>query len=73
MSDNVAWPLTPERQRCCLVNAINMMTKRHKRSVPLWSLVGEITGHGSGYSILICVANKWNPNQQCNNKGDFVL
>lgn len=37
--------------------------KKKYRGLPLWSFVGELTGHGSGYSRDICMANGWNPVQ----------
>jgi len=42
---------------------------RHKfRGASLWSLVGQITGHGSGYSYDICKSANLNPNQCCGGK-----
>ena len=39
---------------------------RHRfKGCPLWSLVGHITGHGSGYSIEICKSANLNPTQLC--------
>ena len=31
------------------------------KGVPLWSFVADLTQHGSGYSIAICLALGWNP------------
>lgn len=37
---------------------------RHKfRRIPLWSLVSDVTGHGSGYSYDICLSANLDPNQ----------
>lgn len=39
---------------------------RHKcRKTPLWSMVGSITGHGSGYSWEVCVSANLDPGQDC--------
>lgn len=42
---------------------------RHKfRGSPLWSMVSQITGHGSGYSHEICKSANLNPSQECGRK-----
>lgn len=48
--------------RIIIINCHAML--RHKfKQVPLWSLVGNITGHGSGNSIEICRSANLDPNQ----------
>jgi hypothetical protein len=46
-------PLSNERMASLLNNACHML-KRTELNVPLWSIVGGLTGHGSGYSAKIC-------------------
>lgn len=42
---------------------------RHRyRGVPLWSMVGKITGHGSGNSAKICESANLDPHQPASNK-----
>ncbi len=57
------WPLSEVRQKTVLRNAINLIPKKERRGVPLWSLVSSLTNHGSGYSREICAACGWNPDQ----------
>jgi hypothetical protein len=39
---------------------------RHKyRNSPLWAMVSDITGHGSTYSVEICLQCGYDPNQNC--------
>lgn len=38
------------------------------RGMSLWSMVGDITGHGSGYSVDICRTANLDPHQPCNVK-----
>lgn len=46
-------PLSNDRMKCLISNSISMMRQR-ELGVPLWSIVGSLTGHGSGYSCMIC-------------------
>lgn len=41
------------------------MLRNKFRGVQLWSMVGHITGHGSGYSIEICKTANLDPMQPC--------
>lgn len=56
------WPMPPERVKELILSAHNQLRKQFK-GVPLWSFVGNLTHHGSGYSHKICEANGWNANQ----------
>lgn len=40
---------------------IEMRSIRRWRGASLWTWVGAITGHGSGYSLQICVEMGWDP------------
>lgn len=40
---------------------LEMRTMRAWRGCSLWSWVGAVTGHGSGYSLQICVELGWDP------------
>lgn len=56
------WPLDAVRQREVLVNAHRMIRTQYKGR-PLWVFIRELTGHGSGYSGLICSTNGWSADQ----------
>jgi hypothetical protein len=36
---------------------------RHRQPAPLWSRVGQLFNHGSGYSWAICVKYGFNPDE----------
>lgn len=40
---------------------VEMRTVRRYRGMSLWSWVGHVTGHGSGYSYQICQELGWDP------------
>lgn len=51
-----------ETARLIILNVHRIV--RHKfRRIPLWSLVSDVTGHGSGYSYDICLSANLDPNQ----------
>lgn len=56
------WPMSPDRQKQALRNAHGLLRRQYK-GVPLWSFIADITSHGCGYSIEICKACGWNPDQ----------
>jgi hypothetical protein len=56
--------LTGETARVVIVNCHSLLRHKYRR-FPLWSLVGDITGHGSGYSIEVCKSAGLDPNQLC--------
>ncbi len=41
-----------------------MRRMREWRGCTLWSWVGAVTGHGSGYSLQICVELGWDPDMK---------
>lgn len=48
-----------------LRNAFHEMRRmRYWRGSTLWSWVGAVTGHGSGYSLQICVELGWDPDMR---------
>jgi hypothetical protein len=61
-TDDPLLPLSNERMRYLIQSAITMMG-RSKLGVPLWSIVGSLTSHGSGYSYQICRELRLDPNQ----------
>lgn len=54
--------ISGETARIIIANCHAIMRHRF-RQVPLWSLVGQITGHGSGNSIAICNSANLDPHQ----------
>lgn len=65
-------PLSNERMRCLVQNACRQM-KRTELGVPLWSIVGGLCGHGSGFSIEICKQLGLDPNQIVrSNRHEFI-
>ena len=56
--------ISGQRARIIIKNAHALL--RHKfRGIALWSLVSQITGHGSGYSSQICETANLDPFQKC--------
>lgn len=56
--------ISGQRARIIIKNAHALL--RHKfRGIVLWSLVSQITGHGSGYSSQICETANLDPFQKC--------
>lgn len=47
-----------------IIANVHAMVSRKYRGVPLWSMVGHIFGHGSGYSIEICISAGLDPHQK---------
>lgn len=43
---------------------LHMRDQRRWRGSLLWSWVGAVTGHGSGYSAQICKELGWDPNMR---------
>lgn len=56
--------MTDERLRGAIVNMHAHIGRKHRGS-PLWSLVGNIFGHGSGVSAQICRQVGLDPYQLC--------
>ncbi len=53
--------------RIVIINAHALL--RHKyRGVPLWCMVSDLTGHGSGYGAQICRSANLDPMQNCGAK-----
>jgi len=48
------------RLTCAIANCHRMLRHRYRKS-PLWALVSDITGHGSGHSIEICLQCGYDP------------
>lgn len=56
--------ISGETARIIIKNAHVLL--RHKfRGMVLWSLVSDITGHGSGYSAQVCESANLDPFQKC--------
>lgn len=56
--------ISGEVARIIIVNSYALL--RHKfRGTPLWSMVSQITGHGSGYSYIICDSAGLDGGQTC--------
>ena len=53
-----------ENARIIIENA-HALLRRKFRGSPLWSMVGQLTGHGSGYSHAICESANLDPGQLC--------
>lgn len=54
--------MSGENAREIIRNCHALLKNTHRGRV-LWSMVSEITGHGSGYSIEICKSAKLDPFQ----------
>lgn len=50
--------------RTIIINCHAIMRNKFRGS-ELWSLVSQITGHGSGYSVEICKSANLDPFQPC--------
>lgn len=59
--------LSGETGRIVIINAQAMLRRRYNKT-PLWCLVSDLTGHGSGYSIQICRSANLDPMQNCGAK-----
>jgi len=59
--------MTGTDARLIIINCHAMLRNKFKHSL-LWSLVGSITGHGSGYSYEICKSANLDPMQPCSSK-----
>lgn len=46
-----------------IITSCHAMLRHKFRQVPLWSMVGRITGHGSGNSAAICESANLDPHQ----------
>lgn len=55
------------RLHTLICNAQRLLGKRYKKS-PLWSLVSDLTGHGSTISTEICQQCGIDPGQPCDSK-----
>ncbi len=56
--------ISGETARIIIKNSHVLLRHKMRRS-PLWSMVGQITGHGSGYSWQICESANLDPGQNC--------
>lgn len=54
--------ISGDAARAIIVNVKNLVYRQYKNT-PLWSLVSDITGHGSGYSRDVCKSANLDPNQ----------
>jgi hypothetical protein len=59
--------ISGETARVIIKNCHYLMRRKFGRA-PLWSMVGSITGHGSGYSSAICESANLDPDQLCSVK-----
>lgn len=59
--------ISGEAAREIITNVKNITWRRYLKA-PLWSLVADITGHGSGYSISVCLSANLNPHQLISSK-----
>jgi hypothetical protein len=61
---NYPFVIEGRRLECLIRNAHRLLRHRSQfRYSPLWSLVSEITGHGSTVSIEICKSVNLDPDQ----------
>lgn len=51
-----------------LRNAVHMTSRYRKTGVPLWAIVRDLCGVGSGSAQQICVEMGWNPHQPATHK-----
>lgn len=62
-----AWPLAllplSNKRMACLLQNVLFMLPQSAFNVPLWSIVGRMTGHGSAYSSRICRELGFDPDQ----------
>ncbi len=54
--------ISGEVARAIIINVKNLVYRQYKKA-QLWSLVSDITGHGSGYSRDVCKSANLDPNQ----------
>lgn len=59
--------MSGQNARIIILNCHGMLSQRF-RDVPLWSMVGMITGHGSGNSAAICESANLDPHQPAGSK-----
>jgi len=59
--------ISGETARIIIINCHHLLRTKFKNT-PLWSIVGSITGHGSGYSSEICKSANLDPDQLCQRK-----
>ncbi len=66
MSESAKWPFDDLTSEQILVRAIMYVGRKPKRvhGRPRWSLVGEMTGHGSGYSRALCIWAGCDPDER---------
>lgn len=55
-------PLSNSRMALLLGNVVRMLPKAYLKA-PLWSVVSDLTGHGSSYSCEICKQLGFDPHQ----------
>ena len=53
-----------KRLAVLISNCHRKLRHQYRRS-PLWAMVSDITGHGSTYSVEICLQCGYDPNQNC--------
>ena len=56
-------PAAAEIVKHVIENQRRTKAPRRKQPAPLWSRVGQLTGHGSGYSQAICREYGFNPDE----------
>lgn len=59
--------LSGNNGRIVIINAHAMLRRRYKQ-IPLWCLVSDLTGHGSGFSADVCRSANLDPLQNCGAK-----
>jgi hypothetical protein len=58
--------MSGDEARTIILNCHRLLGKTQRfRGVPLWGLVSQVTGHGSGFSADICVSANLDPQQKC--------
>ena len=58
--------ISGQQARLVIKNCHLLLRKnRRYKGLPLWSMVSDIAGHGSGYSIEICRSASLDPHQLC--------
>lgn len=55
------------RLACLIANCHRLLRHKYRQS-PLWSMVADITGHGSTISCEICKQAGYDPHQSCGAK-----
>lgn len=67
LRDNDMCSIQGERLTVLISNAHRLLKARYRNS-PLWSLVSDLTGHGSQASAELCRDAGYDPHQKCGAK-----